>query len=147
VFLQYVGYRALQRGCAAMTPRAEETQPLTGARCLIVDDEFLIALDYERILQAAGAARIATAGTLARARAAIAQQGPFALALLDIDVNGESSLPLARELAAAGTAVVFTTGLSSRMILPGEVAGAIVLEKPFQDSALLAAIRQSLGRP
>lgn len=118
---------------------------LAGARCLIVEDEFLIALDYERILQEAGAVLVVVAGSLARARAAVAGQSPFTLALLDMDVDGESSLPLARQLAGLGTAVVFITGLSDRTLLPDDIAGTAILEKPFLESTLLAAITRALG--
>ena len=130
-----------------MSRSGEDTKPLSGMRCLIVEDEFLIALDYERILQAADATHVTIAGTLTRARAALSEQGPFTLALLDMDVNGESSLPLAQELVIAGTVVIFTTGLSSHVSLPGELAGITLLEKPFQDSTLLSAIESALTRP
>ena len=130
-----------------MSRSDEDRKSLSGMRWLIVEDEFLIALDYERILQPAGAAHFAIAGTLTRARAALSQQGPFALALIDMDVNRESSLPLARELAIAGTAVIFTTGLSSHVALPGEFAGMALLETPFQDSTLLSAIASALAQP
>src|SRR3569832_2994457 len=47
------------------------TQPLTGKRCLVVDDEFLIALDIQQALEQAGAAEVVCAGTTAEALAAV----------------------------------------------------------------------------
>lgn len=122
-----------------------QNHPLSGLYCLVVEDEFLIALDYERILQSAGAARIVAVRNLAKAREMIARGGPFDLVVLDMDLDGESSLPLARELAAMQTPFVFITGLSMGAALSDDLSTIPVLEKPFEERTLLSTLVQIVG--
>lgn len=117
-----------------------QSSPLSGLHCLIVEDEFLIAVDYERILQSAGAARIVAARDLAMARDTLARSGPFDLVVLDMNLDGESTLPLARELVAAQTPFVFITGYSMRTAMPDDLRHAVVLEKPFEERALITTL-------
>ncbi|MGN6459660.1 MAG: response regulator [Pseudolabrys sp.] len=119
-----------------------QTYPLSGFHCLVVEDEFLIALDYERILQTAGAARIVIAPNLAKAREMLASAGPFHLAVLDMDLDGESTLPLAQELTAAQIPFVFITGYSMKAALPDDLRAAMVLEKPLEERMLVVTLTQ-----
>jgi DNA-binding response OmpR family regulator len=119
---------------------------LAGKRCLIVEDEFLIALDYERILQGAGAQRIFSANTLERAEQLLKQHGPVQIALLDINLNGVSSLPLATRLIQDDVRVIIITGLAGRSALPPGFESVPVLEKPFEEQTLLAAIAAAFAR-
>lgn len=119
-----------------------QTPPLSGLHCLIVEDEFLIAVDYERILQSAGAARIVAARNLAMAREMLADAGPFDLVVLDMNLDGESTLPIARQLIAAQTPFVFITGYSVKRALPDDLVSAVVLEKPFEERTLVATLAQ-----
>ncbi|MGD9769293.1 MAG: response regulator [Pseudolabrys sp.] len=121
------------------------SSPLSGLHCLIVEDEFLIAVDYERILQSAGAARIVTAHDLAMARDMLASAGPFDLVVLDMNLDGESSLPLARELTTVQTPFVFITGYSMKSALPDDLRDAVVLEKPFEERTLIATLARMIG--
>jgi DNA-binding NtrC family response regulator len=118
----------------------EQNSPLSGLHCLIVEDEFLIAVDYERILQSAGAARVVAARDLASARDALVKAGPFDLVVLDMNLDGESTLPLARELIAAQTPFVFITGYSVKTAMPDDLVTAVVLEKPFEERTLITTL-------
>lgn len=117
---------------------------LIGKRCLVVEDEALIVLDLQRMLEDAGAVEIVCAGTLAEAEAAL--QGPsFDLALLDLKLGREeTSLPLVKPLAAAGTPFLFLTGTEpERAHLDG--FSAPVVEKPYTNPMLLDAVAQALS--
>jgi DNA-binding NtrC family response regulator len=114
---------------------------LLGKRCLVVEDEFLIALDYERILQSAGAQPVFSANSLARAKALLEQHGPVHLVLLDMDLNGESSLPLAHDLIGQGVAVIVITGFNGKLAAAGGLDRVPVLEKPFEERTLLETIK------
>ncbi|MBX3553183.1 MAG: response regulator [Pseudolabrys sp.] len=121
-----------------------QSSPLSGLHCLIVEDEFLIAVDYERILQSAGAAHIVATHDLAAARGALARSGPFDLVVLDMNLDGESTLPLARELAAAQTPFVFITGYSMKSALPDDLRDTVVLEKPLEERTLVATLARMI---
>jgi len=114
-------------------------RPFTGLRCLILEDEGLIAIDYERMLRAAGADSVVCIGRLADAYAALADSTLFDLVFLDIDLDGESGLPLARALVADRIPTVIVTGLCGETALPPDLQAIPWLEKPFEEQALLAA--------
>lgn len=116
------------------------TKPLTGKRCLVVDDEFLIALDIQQALEQAGAAEVVCAGNATEAFAAV-KVDRFDIAVLDVRLGRTgSSLPVAEVLAATGTPFVFLTGLRSDSAEARAYPQAPVLEKPYDAQALLAAI-------
>lgn len=106
-----------------------------GLNVLLVEDEFLIALDAEEMLRELGAASVTVASTFEDAEARIAAQR-FDLAILDVNLNGRKSFPLAEMLLKHGTPVVFGTGynLLTRQ-MDGYEAGVCVT-KPYTASSL-----------
>jgi CheY-like chemotaxis protein len=86
---------------------------LTGRRCLVLDDEFLIALDIQQILELAGAKHVASVATASEAIALPRREPKFDLAVLDLKLGGseDNSLGVASELARMGTPFVFLTGM------------------------------------
>lgn len=108
---------------------------IAGLNVLLVEDEFLIALDAEEMLRELGAATVTVASTFEDAQKRIAEQA-FDLALLDVNLNGRKSFPLAEMLLKRGTPVVFGTGynLMARQ-MDGFQAGVCVT-KPYTASSL-----------
>ena len=113
---------------------------LAGVRVLLVEDEPIIAMTAEDMLEVLGCTVVATAATLAEALAA-AERGDFDIALLDIDLAGVESHPVADRLTEAGCPFVFTTGYGIEA-----ARGAPVLAKPYQLSDLETAIARAIGR-
>lgn len=117
-------------------------QPLAGRRCLVLDDEFLIALDIQQVLEQAGAGEVVCAGNVAEALTAIRTER-FDLAVLDLRVGRDgNSLPAAEALAAAGTPFLFLTGMRTDVAEVHGYPDTPVVEKPYDSSTLLAAIRR-----
>lgn len=102
---------------------------LDGASVLLLEDEFLIALDAELILKELGAAAVETAANLVDAERR-AQERRFDLALLDVNINGETSFELAQSLRKQGVRVVFATGYDLNRTRPDGDAG-IYVNKPY----------------
>jgi CheY-like chemotaxis protein len=115
----------------------------TETRVLIVEDEAIIAMTAEDMLEQMGFVVAGIASTFDQAMSA-AEQGGFDVALLDINLNGVSSLPVADRLLEKGMSFVFATGYGSagRGALHGDVP---LVAKPYRIEALAAAIEKALG--
>ena len=85
----------------SQAPKAEAGQALIGVRVLVVEDDFIIFMGIEASLLQAGA-QVAYCRSLAEARAFLASIPASAedriAAILDVRLDGETSLPLAAEL-------------------------------------------------
>lgn len=68
----------------------------------------------------------------------------FDIAIVDINLNGARSFPLAEALTARGCPFVFATGYGAET-LPEEVGHPPVLHKPFQQQDLERAMRMALS--
>ena len=96
---------------------------------LIVEDEFLIAVDLEEALRQLGVSQTRTALTLSAALACIAQRMPD-LALIDVKLGEDTSFTVARTLHARGIPFVFVTGYDENVPL-NEFSKALRLTKPY----------------
>lgn len=116
---------------------------LSGRRVLVVEDESRIAMLIRDTLEDMGCevVGIATRFDDAFEKAASLL---FDVALLDVNLNGESSYPIAQALADRGRAFVFATGYGTSN-LPEALHDAPVLQKPFMRRDLERALRQALA--
>ncbi len=114
---------------------------LAGKRILIVEDEALIAATAADIIADYGGVPVGPAGTIAEALALIAAT-PIDAAIVDINLLGERSDRVAEALRAASIPFVFATGYGAS--LAAEL-GAAVLDKPYSDEKLKAAILSLLA--
>src|SRR2546423_8376010 len=79
------------------------------ADVLIVEDDPIIAIDFEDRLLGFGVTHVRSAGSVAQALAAIAARPPD-FALLDVELSREKSFAVAERLAALKIPFVFITG-------------------------------------
>jgi two-component system, response regulator PdtaR len=119
---------------------------LTGKRCLVLDDEFLIALDIQQILELAGAKHVASVATASEALALVRREAKFDLAVLDVKLGGseDNSVGVASALAKTGTPFVFLTGMRVDNVHARRFPQAPVIEKPYDALALLDAVQRAL---
>lgn len=119
---------------------------LNGKRCLVLDDEFLIALDIQQILEAAGALEVVCAGNIGDALAAI-ERVAFDLAVLDLKLSGTppTSLIVAEALYKKGTPIVFLTGVRGDDVHTKQFPRAPIVSKPYDTALLLKAAQRALG--
>ena len=114
--------------------------PLHGARVLVVEDEYYIADDLQRELKAAGADIVGPVGTVALAQKAI-DDDAFDCAVLDLNLHGESALPIAERLIERGKSFAIATGYGSGAV-PDRFDDVPRIEKPFDPPTLLKLIGQ-----
>jgi CheY-like chemotaxis protein len=117
---------------------------IEGTKVLLVEDEAIIAMTAEDMLEELGCETVATAMTLAEAIEAV-ERGNFDVALLDINLNGRESLPVAAQLREAGRPFIFTTGYGAAGYGSG-FDDVPLVTKPYQLQDLEAAISRALGR-
>jgi two-component sensor histidine kinase/CheY-like chemotaxis protein len=108
-------------------------------RILLAEDEPLVAMDLEARLEELGYAVFAAVDSVDAAMEALNGDQPDA-ALLDANLHGESSVPLASELHRRGVPVVFISGYDKIDGLPAELADLPKLPKPILDMALRDAL-------
>jgi CheY-like chemotaxis protein len=113
---------------------------LTGLRVLVVEDEPVVAMCLEDILEELGCVTIGPASRLAEGLE-LAERGALDAAILDINLFGERSTPIAEALRARGVPFVFASGYGS----PPEGFGAAMIGKPYRAAEIDAALRGLLA--
>lgn len=113
---------------------------LDGQRILILEDEYLAALDMSLMIEQQGGTVVGPAGRLEQAQALVLSEALDA-AILDVKMNGDYSFDLADDLISQGVPVIFATGYDIRM-LPERFAGTSILAKPITVSGLERALRE-----
>ena len=103
-------------------------------RVLIVEDEGLIAMLLEELMERMGYEVAAVSSTLEEALE-LARAIVIDFAMLDINLNGKESFPIAAVLRGRGIPFVFATGYGDAA-LASDFADALVVEKPFSRDAL-----------
>jgi CheY-like chemotaxis protein len=132
-----------------MSDKTPDAAPLTGKRFLVVEDEFLILLDIQGTLEAAGAKSVITASRVQDALNAITESekagDKFDAALLDLKLDHENSAPIAERLASIGVPFIFLTGAPTDAELAKQFGLAPVVGKPFDGATLLMALLSALA--
>jgi CheY-like chemotaxis protein len=107
-------------------------------RILIVEDEMLLAMNIEDMLLDLGHEVVGIASRLEPALA-LAREADFDVAMLDVNLAGDRSFPVAEALAERGIPFLFATGYG-RAGIDEAYRDRPVLQKPFRAGELLAAI-------
>ncbi len=116
---------------------------LEGLRVLVVEDEPVVAMYLEDLLEALGCQTIGPASRLSDGLA-LAEDNGFDVAILDINLGGERSTPIAEALRARGVPFAFASGYGA----PPEGFGDEVpmIEKPYREAQVAAALDRLLAR-
>jgi CheY-like chemotaxis protein len=108
---------------------------------LIVEDDPIIALDFEDMILGFGVGTVRTAANVVRALDMIADRVPD-FALLDVGLIRENSFAIAEKLAALDIPFVFVTGYGAEVRLPPALADRPRLPKPCPREALAVALKR-----
>jgi DNA-binding response OmpR family regulator len=121
----------------------DQTRMLDGARILVVEDDYFISVELDRILTGAGAEVIGPCRTLAQARNLIGVDG-ISCAVLDVRLDRETSLPVAQQLKERGIPFMFLTGQLHTDQILAEWQDAKIVAKPFHRRTVLVAVADML---
>jgi DNA-binding NtrC family response regulator len=112
---------------------------------LVVEDDPIIALDFEDTVLSFGVKTVRTAGTVTRALHLIEERTPD-FALLDIGLLREKSFAVAERLAALGIPFAFISGYGADAALPAAFAQTPRLPKPCTADAMRAVLKIAMAR-
>ncbi|WP_347137939.1 HWE histidine kinase domain-containing protein [Paracoccus sp. SSK6] len=137
----------------APAPRAADPAPqapvpaaeLTNRRVLLVEDQTLIAMSLEAELLDHGLQVCGRAATVAAALAMIDRDPPD-LAVLDVNLAQEDSLPVAERLQGQGIPFVFATGYGADFGIPARFSGTPIASKPYQLQEILQKLVEAEAR-
>jgi CheY-like chemotaxis protein len=118
-------------------------RPLSNCRVLIAEDDFNVAQDLSGAVRALGGAVVGPVANRGDALALARRERPH-LAVLDIDLGGETSFPVADVLDALDVPYLFATGYG-RPVIPSPYGHAPCWTKPYDSASLAAALPALLG--
>ncbi|TIQ36102.1 MAG: response regulator [Mesorhizobium sp.] len=118
---------------------------LDGLRILVVEDEFLIAMDVEQLCRDHGAADVTIVRDLAEIdpRNVVSR---FDAAIVDLMLGGVSTLDFARWLRSAGVPFVFASGYADPEEIGGSFPEIRLVTKPYSGDDLIEAVALACGR-
>ncbi|MBP2557644.1 DNA-binding response OmpR family regulator [Neorhizobium galegae] len=110
-------------------------------RILVVDREFLVAMEVETVLAEAFSCEVKVATP--RTYAVDLEQGLFDVVVIDSALVREESEDAALRLRACGAGLVFTTLSAADMEGVKGWDGVTVVAKPFNDHHLVEAVKNA----
>ncbi|WP_313928473.1 response regulator [Pseudoxanthomonas sp.] len=117
-----------------MTPEADAN------RVFIVEDEFMLVMLLEDLLPTLGYSVAGSAGSVEQALTDL-EANEIDLAVVDVNLAGTESFPVADALRERGIPFLFTTGYGQQG-MPARFADTPVLAKPYRRHDIQAALEQ-----
>ena len=114
---------------------------LQGCRVLVVEDEFIIALEIQSDLEDAGATVVGPAPTLAVAMD-LATHAKLSAATLDLRLGHDSVRPVTRILADRGIPFVFYSGQPANDPVRAEWPASKAISKPAEAEEIVQAVAE-----
>lgn len=109
---------------------------LADLRILVLEDEYLIAMDVEHLCLEQGAAAV----TIARSLEEVEADASFDAAVVDLMLSGQSTIDFAIGLKERGVPFVFASGYGEREDLAARFPGVSVVAKPYAGADLIGAL-------
>lgn len=119
---------------------------LAGTHVLVVEDEFLVALELEHMLDRQGCLVVGPVPSVERALALIREQALDA-AILDVNVDGGRVTPVAEVLQAREIPYVLATGYAASAFPEPALYEAPRVNKPVVENELIRVLANALQSP
>ena len=113
---------------------------LVGRRVLVVEDEYLIAMQMEHCLKEAGSEIVGPVANTEQALALI-DAGPLDAAVLDVNLRSKAVYVVADRLRERGVPYLFATG-EVQIADRSDYRSRPKLEKPILDTEFVLAVRR-----
>jgi CheY-like chemotaxis protein len=113
---------------------------LAGLRVLVVEDEYLVALEMEEMVRDLGGTVVGPAGRLDRALRLV-DEAEIDVAVIDLNMDGKSTMPLLELLGRRHIPFIIVTGYE-RGAVPQAMQPVAFLSKPVSPAGLKAAAAQ-----
>ncbi len=111
-------------------------------RILVVEDEFLIAMELAAILELHGFEVVGPVGSVDEAREILQRERPEAV-VLDLNLRGASAIPVAQLLRELELPFVIASAYSREDLPPDEaLRGAVNIGKPTRSETLINVLRR-----
>lgn len=114
-------------------------------RILVIEDEAMISMLIEEMVLDSGAEIVGPLATFSEAMDA-AREAEFTVAVLDLNLNGTLSYPIADVIRERGIPIIFATGYDADGLLE-RFRGCQTLQKPFSQNDFMKAVAASYGFP
>lgn len=118
--------------------------PLRGLSVLVVEDEYILAIELQSYLDKTGAIVLGPVSTVDDALALIGATPRIDAAILDASLQGEMVYPVAERLEERQVPFVFTTGYDAS-IIPARFSHIKRFGKPTTMAQVEQAISQMVG--
>jgi DNA-binding NtrC family response regulator len=112
---------------------------MIAGHALLVEDSEIIALDTEDMLLEIGFETVAIARNYSEASAELGKKRPV-VAILDVNLDTETSIPIAVDLNGKGIPFIFATGYGAHASFPPALASSPIISKPYTLDSLRNAV-------
>jgi len=125
--------------------KPQDLEALRGLRVLVVEDNYVLAESMRWALEGFGCNVVGPVPSSERALGLLAEKAVDA-AILDIDLQGKSSGPVAEYLVDAGLPFLFLTGFESAALLPESLHERPCLNKPVDPDLLASTLANEVAQ-
>jgi DNA-binding response OmpR family regulator len=115
---------------------------LTGLEILVVEDNAAVASAMRSLLEEVGMQVVGVATNVSEADALCSSRPPQ-IAVVDVQLGRDMAFGLIDRLRRAGVAVLVISGHAA--VAEQVTDGAVILQKPFSGSQLLAALHDAIA--
>jgi CheY-like chemotaxis protein len=109
----------------------------------IVEDEPLVAMVLEDILFELGIGKVEIASSFEEADRR-ADRLDVEVAIMDINLHGKMSYPVAEKMVQRGIPVILVTGYAAQEP-PGSLKSVQIVPKPYRSEQIAAALKNAIG--
>ncbi|QPC85716.1 response regulator [Mesorhizobium sp. NBSH29] len=122
------------------------SNPLNGLHILVLEDEFLIAMDVEQLCRDSGARDVTIVRDLEDLSRLPEATETFDAAIVDLMLSGNSTLEFAAQLRQEGVPFVFASGYSNSEEVSRDFPDVDLVGKPYAGDDLISALVRSIAK-